>query len=92
VKKPKWVLFCEELLNKGYVVVLYQSHKTNSKYITLIKNNKMLKIRYADHVPNYTHYCNSEIKLYVGSPEKGMLSEGEVFRVAEIYFRSRYIR
>ncbi len=85
--KPKWVRFCENLLNEGYTVLLYLAVNTESKYLTLIKNNKMLKIRYSEHSPKLDNYIRGDIKFYIGPGDKGMYSEREVLNATRIYFR-----
>ena len=50
--KPKWVLFCEYYMQKGFAVYLYDSKSTVSKYITLVYGGKTFKVRFSDHKPS----------------------------------------
>lgn len=84
-EKPGWVQFCEKFLNEGFVVFLYLSN-TNSKYVTLVKNNKMMKIRFSKHSPNYNTWLKSDVKFCVGPKFMGMNSESEVYDAIQLYF------
>lgn len=85
--KPNWVNFCEKLLNSGYIVLLYLSINTESKYITVVKNNKMLKIRYSNHPPNFDSFNRSDIKFYIGPCNKGMYGEEDIMNCISLYFK-----
>jgi hypothetical protein len=60
-KKQKWVEFCETLIADGYECSLYDSKSTVSKYIYVKKPNteKILKVRFSNHRPNY----HKEVKI-----------------------------
>lgn len=89
VKKPSWVKFCEKLLNKNFFVVLYiPVIKTLSKYLIIIKNSKIMRLRYSDHAPLLSSWLNGSIDLYIGSSQKGMLNEKEAMKLIEFYFRN----
>ncbi len=86
-KKPCWVLFTEKLLDSGFTVMLYLSKNTDSIYLTLIKNNKMLKIRCGNHSPKMDSYLDGGIKFCVGPTSKGMLSPKWVMNAIKLYFK-----
>lgn len=87
VEKPKWLLFVENLINDKFQVIMYLPLHTDSIYLTLIKNNKMLKIRYSSHTPKLDTYLKGNINLYVGPLNQGMLSERQVINAIKLYFR-----
>lgn len=87
VEKPKWVEFCELLMNNNFNIFLYLPKKTNSVYLSIVKNCKMLKIRCSDHAPNFKEWLKGEIDLCLGAKRKGMLSKSEVLDILNIYFR-----
>ena len=88
VKKPGWVKFCEKLLNDNFFVVLYiPTTKTLSKYLIIVKNRKIMRLRYSDHAPVLNSWLSGDIDLYIGSPYKGMLNEKEAMRIIKFYFR-----
>lgn len=87
-KKPNWVKFCEKLLNDNFSVILYiPILRTESRYLTIIKNCKMMKIRYSDHAPVLKNWMQSDIDLYIGPSNKGMLNENQALKVIRLYFR-----
>lgn len=86
-EKPKWILFIEQLLDDKFTVMLYLPKNTNSVYLTLVKNNKMLKIRYSNHAPNIEAYLKGGVKFCIGPTKKGMLSERWVMNAVKLYFR-----
>lgn len=86
VKKPLWVKFCERLLNKNFTIFLYLSPNTNSVYLTIVKNSKILKVRYSDHAPNVANWIRSDVDLFVGPASKGLTSEREVLNAIFTFF------
>lgn len=87
VEKPEWVEFCELLMNNNYNVFLYLSKKTKSVYLSIVKNRKMVKIRFSDHTPNFQEWLKGDIDFCLGDKRKGMLSKSEVLDILNIYFR-----
>lgn len=46
---PKWVGFCETMMDMGFGVDLYQAKSTVSKYITVRHHQKTFKVRFSNH-------------------------------------------
>lgn len=88
VKKPNWVKFCEKLLNDNFFVVLYIPNvRTLSRYFLIVKNRKIMKVRYSDHAPILENWVKGDVDLYIGPSIKGLLNEKEAFNVINVYFR-----
>lgn len=85
-KKPRWVKFCEKLLNKNYIVFL--SYVAKSIYITVIKNNKMVKLRYSNHLPKFESFMDGKIDYYVGYGEDFFISQNEILNILELRFKN----
>ena len=88
-KKPNWVRFCEKLLNKNFFVALYIPQiSTLSRYLIIVKNRKIMKLRYSDHAPLINSWLDSDVDLYIGPTNQGMLNEKEAMGAIKFYFRS----
>ena len=86
-KKPNWVRFCEKLLNNNYTVFLDCLARTGSIYLTVLKNNKMVKIRYSNHWPRLKTWLVGKVDYFVGPEYLGMISENEILNILKIRFR-----
>jgi hypothetical protein len=86
-KKPGWVDFCEDLIDKGFEVFLYLPEKLTSVYITMVKNRKMQTVRFSNHLTREENWLRGDINYYVGPSELGMLNQQEVLDAINIYFR-----
>lgn len=86
-KKPSWIKFCEELIDKGFEVFLYLPEKLTSIYVTVVKNCKMQTIRFSDHQTKEENWLRGDVDYYVGPANLGMLSQQEVLDAINIYFR-----
>lgn len=84
--KPKWVKFCEKLLDANYVVFLSYISKNKSAYMTIVKNNKMVRLRYSDHQPKLGNYLYGKVDYYVGPEHRGMLNENEILNILKLVF------
>jgi hypothetical protein len=85
--KPRWVKFCEKLLDENYIVFIYIYETTGTVYITVVKNNKMIKIRYSDHLPMLNRWLSGDVDYFVGPKFKGMLTDKEMLNILKIKFR-----
>lgn len=85
-EKPKWVKFCEKLLNNKYVVFLTKA-RTNSVYLKVVKNNKIIRIRYSDHCPKLDSWLSGFSDYFVGPEYLGMISENEMLNILKIRFK-----
>ena len=53
---PKWIQFCDLLLEKGYNPKVYCSSISVSKYIYFDSNTGPFKIRFSQHAPKVRDY------------------------------------
>ena len=86
-KKPKWVKFCESLLSNKYIVFLDCLARTGSVYLTVLKNNKMVRIRYSNHWPRLNTWLKGKVDYFVGPEFLGMISEHEMLNILKMRFR-----
>lgn len=67
--KQRWIQFCEELLNLGCTLYIYEARKTFSKYITVQHNlagKKSFKVRFSDHKPIPHREANGDCDFFAG--------------------------
>lgn len=67
--KQKWVMFCEELLKRGYTLELYEARRTVSKYITISHPDapgKRFKVRFSNHEPIKYREIAGDCDFFVG--------------------------
>lgn len=67
--KQKWIWFCEELLERGFEVNLYEAKNTFSKYLTVQRpgaNEKTYRIRFSNHAPNENKERMADCDFFVG--------------------------
>ncbi len=84
--KPKWMLFAEYLINKGFQCNLYEARKTNSKYITISKNNKQFKVRFSDHKPIKRRELAGDCDFFVGMTHTGTRTTRDAYDAVIEYF------
>lgn len=65
---PKWILFCETLMEHGFTVHLYYAKTTVSKYITVTRkgSNKDFLVRFSNHPPNARREWDKDCDFFVG--------------------------
>lgn len=61
---PKYLIFIREMLKNGYTVKVYTAGI--SKYIFIIKDDEIYKIRFSNHKPLYLKECENDCDFYVG--------------------------
>ncbi len=49
--KAKWIVFCEDMLARGFSVRLYEARETFNKYITIESGGRSFKVRFSNHPP-----------------------------------------
>ena len=85
--KPKWIMFCETLLNAGYHITLYEARSTCSKYITIHEpNNKKFKIRFSNHRPNRFRESNKDCDFFVGVSNFNITTTEDALIAVEHWF------
>ena len=75
---PKWISFCETMLELGYEVSVYMSKTTFSKYVYVSNGKKTVKIRFSNHKPNYTKEIEKDSDFYVGVNNKVVTTTEQV--------------
>ena len=81
---PKWIMFCEQMIDLGFIVHLYRSKTTVSKYIYLKEKGKKekIKIRFSNHKANYHQEVEKEdCDYYVGIGHKGVVRTEELIEI-----------
>lgn len=63
---PKWIYFCEAILNQGLSASLYEARKTSSKYITVFFQDQQFKVRFSNHKPIKTRENRKDCDFFVG--------------------------
>lgn len=74
---PKWIVFSECMLKKGFKVYLVRSKSTVSKYIYVYNHNtksKGYKIRFSNHKPNKYKENNNDCDFYTGISNNNTLT------------------
>lgn len=79
---PKWIQFCELMLQLGFKVELYKAMNTRSKYVFITKNNITRKIRFSNHKPAYTKQkIEEDSDYYVGVSHSGVITTEKLIEV-----------
>lgn len=74
-------------MDMGFEVFLYLPEKLTSVYITIVRNRKLQRVRFSNHVTAEENWLRSDIDYYVGPEKLGMLSQQEVMNAINVYFR-----
>lgn len=83
--KPKWVEFCETLLNEGYKLFLYESKTTRSKYIYV---NGVYKVRFSNHKPTLRKQIECDSHFYVGVSHLGVTTTQDALMAVRKRFKN----
>lgn len=75
---PKWIIFSEALLQRGWKVSVYYAKTTVSKYIYIEKGDIKKKVRFSNHKPNSRMESRQDADYYVG------VSNNQVLRTEEL--------
>jgi hypothetical protein len=75
---PKWITFCEVMLQNNWKVILHEAKSTHSKYIYASKNDKKVKVRFSDHLPNKNAQDINDSDYYVGVSHYGCIRTEEL--------------
>ncbi len=63
---PKWIQFCDAMLDIGYKVRLIRAKTTYSKYIYVRNGRTQYKVRFSNHRPNQRQEEHNDADYYVG--------------------------
>lgn len=84
--KSKWISFCENLLQQGYEVRLYAAKSSKSKYVYVIKGDRVFKVRFSDHSPHRNQIDTNDCDFFVGRSRLGITNTGDAMvAVAEFF-------
>lgn len=75
---PKWIIFCKEMIRRGWVVKLHAAKTTVSKYIYLEKGKYNIKVRFSNHKANKIKELNKDSDFYVGKGNKGVITTDQL--------------
>lgn len=65
--KPRWIEFSETLLERGYILKIYEAKRTVSKYITISNDKgKSFKVRFSNHLPIKARELEGDCDYFVG--------------------------
>jgi hypothetical protein len=72
--KSKWIIFCEVMIDLGFVVKVYRARKTKSKYCTVTRagDHRKFKVRFSDHKPIRSRELNGDCDFFVGVTHTGV--------------------
>lgn len=84
--KPRWVLFCQIALDRGFAINLYEARRTNSKYVTVWKGSKSFKVRFSDHKPIKAREAGGDCDFFVGVTNLAVTTTGDALRALFSFF------
>lgn len=85
--KPKWIIFCEVLLKRGYTVELYETRRTVSKYITVkLDGFKPFKVRFSNHKPIPQRELEGDCDFFVGHTNLTITNTKQAFEAVTKHF------
>lgn len=87
--KPKYLEFCEELLEKGFEIRMYEAQKTVSKYIYIIKGEHCYKVRFSNHKPNFKKESDKDCDFFVGVTNYTVTTTKQALEAVYKYFGLR---
>ncbi|WP_435008006.1 hypothetical protein P12x_005273 [Tundrisphaera lichenicola] len=86
--KPKWIGFCETLLDRGYILTLYEARQTFSKYITVsMAGHKPFKVRFSNHKPIAQRELNGDCDFFVGVTNLCVTNTSQALIAVEKHFQ-----
>lgn len=91
--KAKWILFCEILLQNGFVLELYEARKTFSKYITVKKINfPSFKVRFSNHAPIPHLEAAGSCDFFVGRTNYAVTTTQHALQAVSKHFKQEMSR
>lgn len=86
---PKWVQFCKQLLEEGYVLKLHEAYETMSKYITVYgAGDTKYKIRFSNHKPIKGLELAGSCDFFVGITHTGARTTQEALEAVRAFFNA----
>lgn len=87
--KQKWIIFAEELLNKGFKISLYEARRTFSKYLTVEKNGEQFKVRFSNHKPIKEREENNDCDFFVGVTNYKVTTTEDALQAVYTFFKEK---
>lgn len=86
---PKWISFCEEMLNLGYKVTVYEVDSTNSKYVRVYgAGDTSYQVRFSNHKPNRRRELAGDCDFFVGVTHTGTRTTGMAIQAVKDFFNA----
>ena len=82
----KWIYFSRFFINAGFDVYVYEAKTTYSKYIYVVKAEKVFKVRFSNHKPNFNKEKNQDSDFYVGHGNLGITTTQQAIHKTLDYF------
>jgi hypothetical protein len=83
---PKYLTFCETLLDAGYEIELYEARQTASKYITVRQGGKSFMVRFSNHKPILAREVRGDCDFFVGVTNLGVTTTDDALRAVYDFF------
>lgn len=84
---PKWINFCELMLQAGLKVKLYEARRTVSKYVTVSNNcGKEFKVRFSNHKPIKAREVGEDCDFFVGVTNLSVTNTNQATKATLAYF------
>jgi hypothetical protein len=71
---PKYIQFCKLMYPYVDAVYLYESRSTVSKYVTVVRGEAQIKVRFSNHPANRMKEVIQDSDFYVGRTTKGIFN------------------
>lgn len=85
-----WILFCREMLKRGYKVRLKEAKNTVSKYITVYGiNDDYFLVRFSNHKPIKSREANEDCDFFVGVTNFKVTNTGQAIEATLKHFGAR---
>lgn len=85
--KSKWMEFCEEMLNLGLRVYVYEASSTYSKYVTVLnEHGRKFRVRFSNHPPSTHKENDGNCDFFVGINNFSTATTGMAVEAAIKFF------
>lgn len=84
--KPKYIEFCETMLNAGFQVDLYEARRTVSKYVTVYAAGKEYKVRFSNHKPIREREARGDCDFFVGKTNYATTNTAQAVKATLKFF------
>jgi hypothetical protein len=86
---PKWLQFCEEMLDIGYKVTVYEVINTHSKYVRVYgAGDTSYQVRFSNHKPNRRRELAGDCDFFVGVTHTGTRTTRMAVEAVKEYFNA----